>query len=115
MSPCYILLITEGLGKYIKANQLFLLKSMDIPDPLSPLLPIVHHFWQVLKGHIPFPHRAGVCRFELVALLLFGHVRGHRRQSLMSSSLLLQQCPACLVCLTFIVFVMGGIYIYIYI
>ena len=28
--------------------------------------------------------------------------------SLMSSSLLLQQCPACLVCLTCIVFVMGG-------
>ena len=26
----------------------------------------------------------------------------------MSSSLLLQQCPACLVCLTWIVFVMGG-------
>ena len=26
----------------------------------------------------------------------------------MSSSLLLQQCPVCLVCLTWIVFVMGG-------
>ena len=26
----------------------------------------------------------------------------------MSSSLLFQQCPACLVCLTLIVFVMGG-------
>ena len=32
----------------------------------------------------------------------------HRRTSLMSSSLLLQQCPACLVRLTWIVFVMGG-------
>ena len=32
----------------------------------------------------------------------------HRRTSLMSSSLLLQQCPACLVHLTLIVFVMGG-------
>ena len=32
----------------------------------------------------------------------------HRSTSLMSSSLLLQQCPACLVCLTCIVFVMGG-------
>ena len=32
----------------------------------------------------------------------------HRITSLMSSSLLLQQCPACLVCLTCIVFVMGG-------
>ena len=32
----------------------------------------------------------------------------HRRTSLMSSSLLLQQCLACLVHLTLIVFVMGG-------
>ena len=32
----------------------------------------------------------------------------HRSTSLMSSSLFLQQCPACLVCLTCIVFVMGG-------
>ena len=32
----------------------------------------------------------------------------HRSKSLMSSSLLLQQCSACLVRLTFIVFVMGG-------
>ena len=32
----------------------------------------------------------------------------HRSISLMSSSLLLQQCPACLVRLTWVVFVMGG-------
>ena len=32
----------------------------------------------------------------------------HRSTSLMSSSLLLQQCPVCLVRLTCIVFVMGG-------
>ena len=32
----------------------------------------------------------------------------HKSTSLMSSSLLLQQCPACLVRLTWIVFVMGG-------
>ena len=32
----------------------------------------------------------------------------HRRTSLMSSSLLLQQCPACLVHLTLIVFMMRG-------
>ena len=31
---------------------------------------------------------------------------------LMSSSLLLQQCPACLICLTWIVFVMGGSWLY---
>ena len=32
----------------------------------------------------------------------------HRSTSLMSLSLHLQQCPACLVCLSWIVFVMGG-------
>ena len=36
------------------------------------------------------------------------YVEVHRSTSLMSSSLLLQQCPACLVRLTWIVFVMGG-------
>ena len=36
------------------------------------------------------------------------YVRVHRSKSLMSSSLLLQQCPACLVHLTWIVFVIGG-------
>ena len=36
------------------------------------------------------------------------YVGVHRSTSLISLSLLLQQCPACLVCLTWIVFVMGG-------
>ena len=36
------------------------------------------------------------------------YVGVHRSTSLMCSSLLLQQCPACLVHLTWIVFVMGG-------
>ena len=36
------------------------------------------------------------------------YVGFHRSTSLMSSSLLLQQCPACLVRLTWLVFVMGG-------
>ena len=36
----------------------------------------------------------------------------HRSRSLMSSSLFLQQCPACLVHLTWIVFMMGGRWLY---
>ena len=36
------------------------------------------------------------------------YVGVHRSTSLMSSSLLLQQCPECLVHLTLIVFMMGG-------
>ena len=47
--------------------------------------------------------------FVLVVLLLHGHVwRIHKSTSLMSSSLLLQLCPVCLVRLTWIVFVIGG-------
>ena len=40
------------------------------------------------------------------------YVGVHRSTSLISSSLLLQQCPACLVHLTWIVFVMGGRWTY---
>ena len=28
-----------------------------------------------LQGYMPYPHRAAVCRFELVTLLLHGHMR----------------------------------------
>ena len=40
------------------------------------------------------------------------YVGVHRSTPLMNSSLLLQQCPACLVRLTWIVFVMGGRWLY---
>ena len=40
------------------------------------------------------------------------YVGVYRSTSLMSSSLLLQQCPACLVRLTWIVFVIGGMWPY---
>ena len=62
-----------------------------------------------LQGYILCPHIVAVCKFELVFLLLHGHMWGvHWSTSLMSSSFLLQLCPACLVRLTFIVLVMGG-------
>ena len=50
------------------------------------------------------------CMYGLAGRPAFArpYVRVHRSTSLMSSSLLLQQCPACLVRLTWIVFVMGG-------
>ena len=62
-----------------------------------------------LQGYILCPHIVAVCKFVLVVLLLHIHMWGsHRSTSVMSSSLLLQQCPACLVRLTCIVFVMRG-------
>ena len=45
----------------------------DIPDHLSPPLPTVDCFWQ---GYILYWHRAVVCSFELVVLLLLVHVKG---------------------------------------
>ena len=52
-----------------------------------------------LQRYIPYPHIAAEYMFKLVVLLMPGHMWG---------SLLLQQCPAFLVRLTWIVFVMGG-------
>ena len=50
------------------------------------------------------------CMYVLAGRPAFArpYVGVHRSTSLMSSSLLLQQCPACPVRLTWIVFVMGG-------
>ena len=81
--------------------------STNIPDPFSPPLPIIHCFLQVLRtisriytellyaqaGHPAFAQQ---CEGLLTST------------SLMSLSLLLQQCPACLVHLILIVFGVGG-------
>ena len=80
----------------------------DIPNPLSPLLPIVHRLWQVSGLH---PVSSHSCWMHVLAgrpAFARPYVGVHRSTSLMSSSLLLQQWPACLVRLTWIVFVMGG-------
>ena len=58
-----------------------------------------------LQGYIPYPHIAVLAGRPA---LVRPYVGDHRSTSLMSSSLLLHQCPACLVRLTWIVFVMGG-------
>ena len=67
--------------------------STDIPDPLSPLFPIVHHLRQVfqLSSH-------SCCMYVLAGRPAFArpYVGVHWSTSLMSSFLLLQQCPACL-------------------
>ena len=82
--------------------------STDIPDPLSPLFPIVHRLRQVPGQHPISSHscwmyvRAGRPTFARPCVGI------HKSTSLMSSSLLLQKCPACLVRLTWIVFVIGG-------
>ena len=67
---------------------------MDLPDPLSPLVSIVHCSRKVFQ--------ATSCIGTELARLCEGVLRSI---SLMGSSLLLQQC---LVRVTWIVFVMGG-------
>ena len=59
-----------------------------------------------LQGYIPYPHIAAKCMFELV--FARPYVGVHRSISFMNSSLLLLQFSACLVRLTWIVFVMEG-------
>ena len=78
----------------------------DIPDPLSPLLPIIHRLWQVFRAISSH----SCCMYVQAGRPAFAwpYAEVHRSTSLMSSSLLLQQCPACLVRLTWIVFVMRG-------
>ena len=54
------------------------------------------------------------CMYVRTGRLSFAqpYVGVHRSTSLTSSSMFLQQCPACLVRLTWIVFVMGGRWLY---
>ena len=82
--------------------------STDIPDPLSPLLPIV-----LASGRSSGLHPVlsqSCCMYVQAGRPAFAwpYVGVHRSTSLMSLSLLLQQCPACLVRQTWIVFMMGG-------
>ena len=79
--------------------------STDIPDPLSPLLSA--------SGRYPGLHPVSshsCCMYVRASRPAFSwpYAGVHRSTSVMSSSLLLQQCPACLVRLAWIVFVMGG-------
>ena len=48
----------------------------DIPDRLSPFLPITHRLRQVFRIYNPCPHIAAVCRFVLVVPHLHIHEWG---------------------------------------
>ena len=77
--------------------------STDIPDPLPPLLRIVHRFWQVLRatsGIFTELLFVGSSWSSCFCLAIWG---GPKSTSLMRSYLPLQQCSARLVRLTLIV------------
>ena len=100
--------LLEHAQSYISSSSSCRAGSTDIPDPLSPLFPIVHRPGRSSGQHPVSSHscwmyvRAGRNAFARPC------VGVHKSTSLMSSSFLLQQCPACLVRLAWIVFVIGG-------
>ena len=81
--------------------------STDIPDPLSLLL-IVHPFWQVLRATSRILTELLYVGSSWSPCFCSAMWEVHRRTSLMSTSLLLQQYPACQVRLTLIASVIGG-------
>ena len=64
---------------YISSSSSCRAGSTDIPDPLSPLLPYRSSPQTGLLDNIPYPHIVAECMFELVVLLLYGHVWGSTR------------------------------------
>ena len=83
--------------------------STDIPDPLSRHFSLSFIASGGSSGLHPVSSHC-CCMFVLAGRPAFArrYAGVHWSTSLMSSSLLLRQCPACLVRLIWIVFVMGG-------
>ena len=95
--------------------------STEFPDSLSLSLslhlitPPYHLSFLVgLQGKILRPDRADIYKSLLVGQHWHVYARVCKRTSLMSSSLLLQQCPAYLVCLTWMNCETGGMWPYSY-
>ena len=83
--------------------------STDIPDPLSLHFSLSFIAFGRSSGLHPVSSHS--CSMFVRAgrpAFAWPYAGVHRSTSLTSSSLLFQQCPACLVRLTWIVFVMGG-------
>ena len=83
--------------------------STDIPDPLSRHFSLSFIASGRSSGLHPVSSHS-CCMYVRAGCPAFAwpYAGVHRSKSLMSSSLLLQQCPACLVHLAWIVFMMGG-------
>ena len=84
--------------------------SMDFPDSLCLFVPIIYHTQQVLQT------TSNVCTklmWVFVSWPILVHpCFGFHRTSLMTSFLLFQQYPTCLVCLNWVVFEIGGKWLY---
>ena len=78
---------------------------------LSPPLPIVHCFWQILRATSSIGTEMLYVGLSWTSCLCSSMWRGPQ-EYIMSLSLLLQQRPACLVHLILIVFMTGGRWLY---
>ena len=96
------------INQYLSSSPSYRAISTDISDPLSPLLSS-----SIASGRssgLQLVSAQSCCVQVLADRPAFARpCEGvHRSTSLISSSVLLRQCPACLVDLTLIIFVMGG-------
>ena len=92
----------HGVSNLCNELQRWVFSHMDIADPLSPLLPIVHRPGRS-SGLDPVSSQS-CCMYVRASRPTFTRPYDgvHRSTSLISLSLLLQQCPAYLIRLTWI-------------
>ena len=83
--------------------------STDFPNSLSPSVPIVQRSWQLLQSS-SCVHPGQILAGRLT--LARPSVELYKKTSRLSSSLLLQLCPACLVRITWMVLKMTGKWLY---
>ena len=113
--------LVEGLGKYDIYNNILIIYNHH--HHVVPLAQISRTFSRHFSlSFIASCRSSGLhpvsshscCMYVRAGHPAFArpYVGVYRNTSLMSLSLLLQQCPACLVCLTWIVFMMGGRWLY---
>ena len=107
----YIILLDFSAQK----SRVHIIHHHDVVLPAQISLTLSRHFSQsfIASGRSSGLHPVSshsCCMYVWAGRPAFAwpYVGVHKSTSLMSSSLFLQQCPACLVRLTWIVFVMGG-------
>ena len=71
MFVCVYIYHHHHVGPLARISLTLSLSLATFPDRSSPMAG--------LPGYIPYPHRAAVCMFALVVLLLLGHMWGSIR------------------------------------
>ena len=76
--PCWLFYLSNTLKIMLLENIIIILSCHQhgYPWPFLAFSPYRLSLSVGPQGYTPYPHRAAVCRFKLVALLLLGHVKG---------------------------------------